>query len=932
LQEGNLRLRASGIGFSWVGDYEPSRALATPAHFRSVFINLGDHVRFALDELHRIHHFDLIEFADWGGLGFRAIQARRSGCALPDVRLMVKLHSSSQWMREGNGHWPVDEKDLMLDYCERYAFDHADIQASPSGYMLDYAASIGWQVRPEARVIANPAAGPEISAPSGPVEGVPELVFFGRLETRKGLELFLDAVERLPSNVPIAFLGRDNVLASKQNSLDFITRRLGNRPHRILHEMNRTQALAYLAGGHRLAVMPTLADNYPYTLLECILHGIPFVTSNVGGIPEIVVDEALRRRVCCEPTARDLLRCLNGYLNAPPAERRNWFDQARASLDPAAQNRRFAEEYERLVEEPQCGPLAPRAEVRSRTERTTLNEPLISVVVPYHNLPEYLPETLASLAAQTWKRLEVFIIDDGSDDPEAIRVFQSMRERYPQFRFLTQDNAGIGATRNRALFEAQGTFFLCMDADNIAHPEMIERFVRAMQHRPDCSALSCYYLAFTDSQALARGQFPYAYRPTGGPHVAAALHNVYGDANAIYRTADFRAVGGFETDRGTSYEDWEAFVKLVHAGKRVDVLPDHLFYYRFRQEGFSRITSDYRNRQRVLRQFRHAQHLPLAEQIALWQGLVGAHLHLHDFRACHLSLRYRLVDKLNSWLMSVPLVHRAASGLLRRARDVWRAWKGLPPVLRPTTAPSPDVPALEPLSPIDGLVQPPPESPLQYHLCVPGWFDYEDIYDTALRRAQDGAVFVEVGAYLGRSTIYLASRIKQLGKRIRFFVVDLWDGWFRADYEEQTPMRESRDVFWHFLRHVRAAKVDDVVIPLKMSSVMAARLFDPGSIDFVFLDADHSEKAVRDDLEAWYPLVKSGGLLGVHDYDNRDFPGVEVAVDQFLEREGLKGRPSRGVGVWFRKPAQSLASRDAQSSERSAHGAFHSAPKTPRGG
>ncbi len=133
-------------------------------------------------------------------------------------------------------------------------------------------------------------------------------------------------------------------------------------------------------------------------------------------------------------------------------------------------------------------------------------------------------------------------------------------------------------------------------------------------------------------------------------------------------------------------------------------------------------------------------------------------------------------------------------------------------------------------------------------------------------------------------------------------MVDLWDGWFHNDYHPQTPMRESRDVFWHFLRHLRAAKVDDVVIPLKMPSVTAARLFDAASVDFVFLDGDHSEKAVTEDLEAWYPLVRPGGVIGVHDYSNATFPGVEVAVDQFLERQGLKGRPSRGVAAWFRKP------------------------------
>jgi hypothetical protein len=197
---------------------------------------------------------------------------------------------------------------------------------------------------------------------------------------------------------------------------------------------------------------------------------------------------------------------------------------------------------------------------------------------------------------------------------------------------------------------------------------------------------------------------------------------------------------------------------------------------------------------------------------------------------------------------------------------------------------------------------------MEYHTAIPGWFDYEDIYDAALRHAKDGAVFVEIGAYLGRSTIYLASRIKQSGKRIRYYVVDLWDGWFYDGYNAQTPMRESGDVFSHFLRHLRAARVEDVVIPLRMPSLRACRLFDPFTIDFVFIDGDHSEQAARDDLESWYPLVKPGGVVGVHDYTNRDFPGVEAAVDQFLERHGLKGRPARGCGMWFRKPLTRVAS------------------------
>ena len=82
--------------------------------------------------------------------------------------------------------------------------------------------------------------------------------------------------------------------------------------------------------------------------------------------------------------------------------------------------------------------------------------PLVTVCVPHYNLGRHLPETLASLAAQTYPHLEVLVIDDGSTDPASLEVFGRMERRHPQFRFLRQANAGIGATRNRGLFEGRG--------------------------------------------------------------------------------------------------------------------------------------------------------------------------------------------------------------------------------------------------------------------------------------------------------------------------------------------------------------------------------------------------------------------------------------------------------------------------------------------
>jgi hypothetical protein len=151
---------------------------------------------------------------------------------------------------------------------------------------------------------------------------------------------------------------------------------------------------------------------------------------------------------------------------------------------------------------------------------------------------------------------------------------------------------------------------------------------------------------------------------------------VYGDANAIYRTAALRAVGGYETDRETSFEDWEAFVKLVNAGRRVDVIPDHLFYYRHREAGFSRVTNDYLNRQRVLRQFCRAEALPDAERVVLWTALAGFQRRVEELTARQQLWRYRIIDGVQALCERVPGAKRCLRGVLRSGRRAWEALAG----------------------------------------------------------------------------------------------------------------------------------------------------------------------------------------------------------------------------------------------------------------
>lgn len=652
------RLARAGIGFSHL------EALPRPGHPPAGLYREPPHavrsdwVLHALERLDREQRFDLIEFADWQALGFRPIQAKLAGLCFRQARMVVKLHGPSQWSRDAGLSWIEQTDELQLDFCERYAFEHADVQLSPARHMLAYGRGIGWDVRADARVVPNPFPNPVAPRRDG-WDQPPEIVFFGRLQTLKGVEIFVEATRQLDPRIPLSFVGKEDVLVNGARASDYIRARLKGRRVSLLTDLDREQALAYLSASHRVAVIASLAENFPYTVIECAVNGIPFLAARVGGIPEIIPDPELQAELLFGPTPGDLSRCLETYLKADPARRRALGEQARMLVDVRSNHWRVLESYTQL-------PRPCRGSARAVASATA--RPLVTVCLTFYNLGAYLPDALASLAAQTYPNLEVLVIDDGSTDAASIRTFEQQRPRYPRYRFLRQANAGLGAARNRGLSEARGEYFIPFDADNVATPRMVERFVEGIRHRPALSALSAYFLAFRETSEIARGEFRYAYRPTGGPHVLGSIENVYGDATAIFRRADFSAVGGYETDRDAGVEDWEAFVKLVNAGYRVDVLPDYLYYYRRRDDSLTSTTDERRNRRRILRQYFRLERLPEAERIAFWTALAGLHARL----ARRQALRYRAADWLHGRLQASPIAYRLLKGL---AHGGWHLWQ-----------------------------------------------------------------------------------------------------------------------------------------------------------------------------------------------------------------------------------------------------------------
>lgn len=110
--------------------------------------------------------------------------------------------------------------------------------------------------------------------------------------------------------------------------------------------------------------------------------------------------------------------------------------------------------------------------------------PLVSIVVPVYNAERYLADLLECISDQTYSALEVILVDDGSTD-SSFRICENWARSDDRFRALRQPNLGAGVARNTGTSLARGEYVICMDADDLIAPDMIEKMVQPCLTAPD---------------------------------------------------------------------------------------------------------------------------------------------------------------------------------------------------------------------------------------------------------------------------------------------------------------------------------------------------------------------------------------------------------------------------------------------------------------
>jgi glycosyltransferase involved in cell wall biosynthesis len=198
--------------------------------------------------------------------------------------------------------------------------------------------------------------------------------------------------------------------------------------------------------------------------------------------------------------------------------------------------------------------------------------PKVSVIIPCFNQGPYLGEAVESVLQQTFQDFEILVVDDGSNDPETVRMLEGYER--PKTRVMHTDNQGLAAARNNGIREAKGQYILPLDADDKIGSDYLEDAVRILDRHPD--------IGIVYSEAAYFGvRTGHWHLPEYSTEQMLFQNLIF--CSALFRREDWDRVGGYNINMVYGWEDWDFWLSLIHLDVKVYRIPRVHFFYRIRE-------------------------------------------------------------------------------------------------------------------------------------------------------------------------------------------------------------------------------------------------------------------------------------------------------------------------------------------------------------
>ncbi|WP_444902429.1 glycosyltransferase family 4 protein [Microbulbifer sp. SSSA007] len=248
--------------------------------------------------------FHVVHTSEWRGGLIYALMAKKLGLAFQETLFIVKTSSPHLWNRHYQMQ-PISKRELLpASFAEQKCVEFADMVIGGSAHLLCFMRYVGYKLPYASYVQPNILDFSEVHVDDlrpdrkpGDLVKTQELTFFGRLEMRKGIELFCNALDLLEraGNPPakVNFLGKyGEALPNQKNEKvsDYIERKALSWSFEVncITDCNQPEALSFLCSRDMIAIMPSLIENSTMAVYEALENNIPFIATRVGGTPELI--------------------------------------------------------------------------------------------------------------------------------------------------------------------------------------------------------------------------------------------------------------------------------------------------------------------------------------------------------------------------------------------------------------------------------------------------------------------------------------------------------------------------------------------------------------------------------------------------------------------------------------------------------------------
>ena len=229
------------------------------------------------------------------------------------------------------------------------------------------------------------------------------------------------------------------------------------------------------------------------------------------------------------------------------------------------------------------------------SETLVKRDALLSVVIPVYNVAEYLPQCLETVCGQTYRNLEILLVDDGSTDGSG-EICDEWQRRDARIKVIHKKNGGVSSARNEGLKAASGSLIGFVDSDDWLEPEMYEKLAAALAETSYADAASCGFVDYPYGEGVPVPKGLKPHPPCAFADAVIALFERGGYFTSLWNKLFLRSMvfpdgSMIPFDTSLSFGEDEVWLtKVLRRCRKMVFVPEALYHWRPRAGSATRYT------------------------------------------------------------------------------------------------------------------------------------------------------------------------------------------------------------------------------------------------------------------------------------------------------------------------------------------------------